>query len=107
MILRTAEANPVGNNQPVTVAVRPEDIRLQVEDQNCENSINARVRAMEFLGSFNRLVLELEGLDNFPVVAEVSIHRMRYMSIQEGSLFPVQLPPEFLRIYPGSVGAGS
>jgi iron(III) transport system ATP-binding protein len=107
MILRTAEANPVGNNQPVTVAVRPEDIRLQVEDQDCENSINARVRAMEFLGSFHRLVLELEGLDNFPVVAEVSIHRMRYMSIQEGSLFPVQLPPEFLRIYPGSVGAGS
>jgi iron(III) transport system ATP-binding protein len=105
--LRTAETNPVGENQPVTVAVRPEDIRLQVDDLSCVNLINARVKALEFLGSFNRLVLELEGLDNFPVVAEVSIHRMRFMSIQEGSLFPIQLPPEFLRIYPGRVGSGS
>jgi iron(III) transport system ATP-binding protein len=107
MILRTAESNPTATNQAVTVAIRPEDIRLQVEDHHCENLINARVKAMEFLGSFNRLILELEGLDNFPVVAEVSIYRMRFMSIETGSMFPVQLPPEFLRIYPGRVGSGS
>jgi hypothetical protein len=41
------------------------------------------------------------------VVAEVSLHRMRFMSIQTGSMFPVQLPPEYLRVYPGTVGSGS
>lgn len=104
LTLDIVESNPVGSDTPVTVAIRPEDIRLQVEAQSGANIIPAKVRTLEFLGSFNRLTLALEGMDDFPVVAEVSIHRMRSMSIHTGSIFPVQLPPEFLRVYPGKVG---
>jgi iron(III) transport system ATP-binding protein len=107
LVLQSYENYTSGENQPVTVAIRPEDIRLQVEDQTSVNVFPAKVLALEFLGSFNRLILEIEGLDNFPVVAEVSIHRMRHMSIQAGSIFPVQLPPDYLRVYPGKVGSGS
>ncbi|MBE0408403.1 MAG: putative 2-aminoethylphosphonate ABC transporter ATP-binding protein [Anaerolineales bacterium] len=105
--LSCIESDFISPNSPVTVAIRPEDIRLRVEDANGANIIPARVEALEFLGSFNRLTLVLEGMNGFPVVAEVSIHRMRDMSIHEGSTFPVQLPPEQLRIYPGKVGIGS
>jgi iron(III) transport system ATP-binding protein len=107
LFLRSAESNTIDPNSPVTVAIRPEDIRLRVEDVAGANIIPAKVQALEFLGSFNRLTLALEGMDDFPIVAEVSIHRMRDMSINEGSAFTVQLPPEQLRIYPGKVGIRS
>jgi iron(III) transport system ATP-binding protein len=105
--LHCIESDSIEPDSPVTVAIRPEDIRLRVEDPTGANIIPAKVEALEFLGSFNRLTLVLEGMDDFPVVAEVSIHRMRDMFIHEGSSFPVQLPPEQLRIYPGKVGIKS
>jgi iron(III) transport system ATP-binding protein len=104
LALRCIETDSINPNSPVTVAIRPEDIRLRVEDSTGANIIPARVEELEFLGSFNRLTLALEGMNDFPVVAEVSIHRMRDMYIKVGSAFPVQLPPEQLRIYPGKVG---
>jgi len=107
LALRCIESDSIEPHSPVTVAIRPEDIRLRVEDPTGANIISAKVKALEFLGSFNRLTLTLEGMDEFPVVAEVSIHRMRDMFIHEGSSFPVQLPPEQLRIYPGKVGIKS
>jgi iron(III) transport system ATP-binding protein len=107
LTLRCIETDSIDPNSPVTVAIRPEDIRLRVEDPIGANIIPAKVEALEFLGSFNRLTLALEGMDDFPVVAEVSIHRMRDMFIHEGSSFPVQLPPDQLRIYPGKVGIRS
>lgn len=107
LTLRCLASNSIEPSSPVTVAIRPEDIRLRVEVPAGANIIPAKVEALEFLGSFNRLTLVLEGMDDYPVLAEVSIHRMRDMLIQEGSSFPVQLPPEQLRIYPGKVGIRS
>ena len=44
----------------VTIAVRPEDIVIQGVSPGQENSYEARVRALEFLGSFVRADLESE-----------------------------------------------
>lgn len=107
LALSCIESDSIQPGSTVTVAIRPEDIRLRAEEFTGANIIPAKVEALEFLGSFNRLTLALEGMDDFPVLAEVSIHRMRGMSIHEGSSFPVQLPPEQLRIYPGKVGIKS
>lgn len=107
LALRCIERNSLGPETPVTVAIRPEDIRLRVDDPAGMNVVAATVRDLEFLGAFCRLTLDVEGMAETPVVAEVSNNRMREMAIHGGSAFPVQLPAELLRVYPGSVGVRS
>jgi iron(III) transport system ATP-binding protein len=107
LTMQYANGEPIAPETPVTIAIRPEDIRLRVDDLTSPNIIPSQVKEMEFLGSFYRLMLELEGLDGIPVVVEVSNNRMREMAIQPGSSFPVQFPPDLLRVYPGNVGVRS
>jgi iron(III) transport system ATP-binding protein len=92
------------SGEPVTVALRPEDIKVFVIPPGGSNVTPGLVKEAEFLGAFYRLTIELEGLQEKPVVAEVSNNRMREMGIQIGTTLFVQTPPELLRVYPGKVG---
>jgi iron(III) transport system ATP-binding protein len=100
-----SEAHQIGRGSAVTVALRPEDIRVDVQLPNGGNNIGkTQVKEAEFLGAFYRLTLQLEGYSDKPLIAEVSNNRMRDMSIQIGSRVFVHLPPDLLRVYPGKVG---
>jgi iron(III) transport system ATP-binding protein len=107
LIFHGSELHDFETETPITVAIRPEDIRLGVEEPVTNNSAKATVREAEFLGSFYRLTLQLFGLEEMSLVAEVSNNRMRELSINSGSSIYVMLPPELIRVYPGSVGIKS
>jgi len=86
----------------VTIAVRPEDILVQGAETGEENTYEARVRGIEFLGSFVRAELVSDESGDQPLLADISINLMRHESISEGDVMVVRLPRERIRVYPGS-----
>ena len=63
------------------------------------NTFMARVADVEFLGSFCRVGLALNGGDP-ALVADFSINVVRDLSIEEGKQMLIALPPERLRVFP-------
>ncbi|MFQ5812453.1 MAG: putative 2-aminoethylphosphonate ABC transporter ATP-binding protein [Anaerolineae bacterium] len=94
-----AEPHGLAPETPVTLAIRPEDVRVGDLDPASPNVAISCVEATEFLGSFYRLTLTLNGLDTARLVAEVSNNVMRDLSIEAGSTLPVCLPPALIRVY--------
>ncbi len=88
---------------PIALAVRPEDVRLGGDESNHLNTATGRVREIEFLGSFYRLTLHLEGLEEAELVTEISINRMRDLRIAVGATLHVYMPPGLLRVYPAEM----
>jgi len=88
---------------PVTIAVRPEDILVQGVTADEENAYEARVRGLEFLGSFVRADLVSEATGDDPLRADLSINLVRRHNIAVGDSLLVCLPRERIRIYPGVV----
>ena len=107
LTLVTAEPHLLEAGAAVTVALRPEDVRLSDIANGGVNLGKTRVVTTEFLGAFYRLTLQIVELNDKYLVAEVSNNRMRDMRIEVGSSIYAHLPPELLRIYPGSVGMKS
>jgi len=86
---------------PVRLGIRPEDIRLSVADLTAPNTVQAYIEESEFLGSFYRLRLRIDGLEERAfLTAEVSKHQMRDLNIQKGGELAVQLPPSLIHVYP-------
>ncbi len=99
-------ANPhdLAPDTPVVLTIRPEDIRLGVDDLSAPNTTTTRVEEIEFLGSFYRLMLRLEALgDTTRLVAEVSSNRMRDLKIEYKSTLSIHLPPSLLHVYPAEM----
>jgi len=102
---------PVGD--PVIVAIRPEDIvplgqgaRIEgVVDAkgDAENTFDAFVEDMEFLGSFWRVSLTNSKLGDVKLMADMSINAVRRMSITTGDTVSVELPAKRIWSFlPGS-----
>jgi len=81
----------------VTVAVRPEDIVIH-DDGTHENSFEAKVRAMEFLGSFYRAELLPSQIPS-AILADFSINMVRRSGVAEGATVSVTVPRERLRLF--------
>ena len=88
-----------GVGHDVTVAVRPEDIVVRGVAVQTPNSFPARVADIEFLGSFCRVELALDGVTN-ALLADLSINAVRDLAIHEGMDLRVAMPPERLRVFP-------
>ena len=88
-----------GAGHDVTLAIRPEDVVVRNINAETPNSFNARVAEIEFLGSFCRVGLALNG--GAPaLVADFSINVVRDLAIDHGKEMRVALPRERLRIFP-------
>jgi iron(III) transport system ATP-binding protein len=88
-----------GAGHDVTLAIRPEDVVVRNIVASMPNSFRARVAEIEFLGSFCRVGLAING--GAPaLVADFSINVVRDLSIEEGKEIPIALPPERLRVFP-------
>jgi iron(III) transport system ATP-binding protein len=107
LTLNCAEPHQMSMGEPVTVALRPEDVRISDSMNGVVNVSKTKVITTEFLGAFYRLTLQLDELRDKYLVAEVSNNRMRDMGIEIGSSIFAHLPPDLLRVYPGSVGVKS
>jgi iron(III) transport system ATP-binding protein len=85
----------------LTVAIRPEDIRVHEVTGSEENVVVVHLKAMEFLGSFFRVDLAGDALDGLTLRADVAVDLVRRLDLAEGQSLPVVLPRRRLRVYPG------
>ena len=89
----------LGPGNDVTLAIRPEDVVIRNIGPSTPNTFTARVAEIEFLGSFCRVGLAVNGGDP-SLVADFSINAVRDLAIAEGKSMPVALPPDRLRVFP-------
>lgn len=94
----------------VTIAIRPEDIRLiGVADEinwetiNLPNVIQADVEALEFLGSGYLVTLSPDGNSKQQITINIPIHDARQLDLRPNSCcLAIQLPPELIKIFEDS-----
>ena len=86
--------------QPVRLAIRPEDIRIESENTGGDNRVEAEVYWLEFLGSTYHVDLKLaagDGTQNLKT--EVSAALMRDLQVSVGDKVSIFLPREQLWVY--------
>ncbi|WP_424945909.1 putative 2-aminoethylphosphonate ABC transporter ATP-binding protein [Candidatus Spongiihabitans sp.] len=93
------------SEQPVVVAIRPEDIvphgaGAPDDVERAENTFAAAVETMEFLGSFWRVSLNSRTLGNAALTADMSINAVRRMNIAIGESITVELPAKRILVFP-------
>ncbi|HXH83090.1 MAG TPA: putative 2-aminoethylphosphonate ABC transporter ATP-binding protein, partial [Candidatus Tectomicrobia bacterium] len=81
---------------PLTLAIRPEDLVLGPAARDADNAMAARVCAVQFLGSFTRLALEI-GPGGRRVDCDVAAGALDETGAKEGAEVPLALPPGRLR----------
>jgi len=86
-------------DQPVRLAIRPEDVRLLSEENDVPNSVTAQVDWIEFLGSTYRVDLRLGDGQGQKLKTELSANAMREMNLSKGMRLPAVLPAKLLRVY--------
>src|SRR6266568_4349566 len=93
------EADGLAPGTPVTLAIRPEDIVVQDVRAGEPNTLEARVGAMVFLGSFFRAELVDGSLGDARLRADLSVDVVRRLGIAENQIVPFRLPKDRIRIY--------
>ena len=86
-------------DQPVRLAIRPEDVRVLAESRDAPNTVATRIAWIEFLGSTYRLDLALGDEGGQTLKTELSANVMREMNLSVGMPLAVVLPAEFLWVY--------
>ncbi|HVN33692.1 MAG TPA: putative 2-aminoethylphosphonate ABC transporter ATP-binding protein [Casimicrobiaceae bacterium] len=91
-----------GAGHDVTLAIRPEDVVVRNVIPSTPNSFSARVAEIEFLGSFCRVGLAINGAGygTPALVADFSINVVRDLAIEAGKEIPIALPPDRIRVFP-------
>ena len=92
-----AGALPAGTR--VTMAIRPEDLRVVSDPPTPPNQFVARVAGLEFHGAFSRLTLELAHAGPTPVHADLPTETARRLGLHDARDVTVELPPERIRVY--------
>jgi len=99
----TCDVDGLAAGTEVTLAIRPEDIVVpDGGGRNEPNALAMRVDALAFLGSFFRADLTGEATAGVLLRADLSVDMVRRRGIAEKSVLTIRLPPERIRIYPGS-----
>jgi len=94
------EADGFAPGTPVTLAIRPEEIVVQDVRAGEPNTLEARVGAMVFLGSFFRAELVDGSLGDARLRTDLSVDVVRRLGIAENQIVPFRLPKDRIRIYP-------
>ncbi len=81
------------------LAIRPEDIRFNCR-ADAENTLEANVLHLEFLGSRVRSLLQIDTHDD-PIIADISINEMSGLNLAQGQTVRCQLPSDRLHIFGG------
>jgi iron(III) transport system ATP-binding protein len=93
------EAAAAGAGTPLTLAIRPEEIVVGPAAQGATNRLAARIRSIQFLGSFTRLVLALPGDGERVIECDVAATAFAELGAAEGGELALALPPESLRVF--------
>lgn len=105
-------ARDLSSGQSVVAAIRPEDIiphgagarspGANDSVKSPENTVDADILDMEFLGSFWRAGLSSKKLGDLRLVANFSINAVRRMDLGVGKKLKIEIPPERLRVFVAS-----
>jgi len=90
---------PVAAGQPLTLAIRPEEIVVGPAARGARNRLATRIRSAQFLGSFTRLVLVLPGDDGAVLECDVAANAFAELGAKEGGELELALRPEALRVF--------
>jgi iron(III) transport system ATP-binding protein len=93
------DTGPLAAGAPVKLCLRPEDIRVRDMGPNVPNRVEATISNIDFLGSFCRATLALDGLPGAEVTADFSINLMRDYRLAIGQRLPIALPADRLRLF--------
>jgi len=93
------EATAGGPGTPLILAIRPEEIVVGPAAQGAPNRLATRIRSIQFLGSFTRLVLFLPGDGERVLECDVAATAFAALGVAEGGELPLALPPESLRAF--------
>ena len=96
------DADGLAPGTEVTLAIRPEDIVVQEVSPGAPNAVPMHVEALAFLGSFFRADLVADAPAGALLRADLPVDLVRRLDITEKRALVCVLPPERLRIYPGS-----
>lgn len=88
----------LASGTPVTLAIRPEDVMIRLDDAGETNSLSSKVEHMEYRGASFRLSLRI-GPDRKPLEAEVPAEKVRRLNIRPAMPLSIQLPHDRLRVY--------
>jgi len=94
------EADGFAPGTAVTLAIRPEDIVVQDVHAGEPNTLEARVEAIVFLGSFFRADFIGDALGDARLRADLSVDVVRRRGIAENHALALRLPKDRIRIYP-------
>lgn len=84
----------------VMVCIRPEDVAVRDATRFRTNRYSMAIREVEFLGSFCRAILDVDGEPDEALIADFSINLMRDFKLERGAKLKVALPKERLRVFP-------
>jgi len=76
----------------VVVCIRPEDVAVRNLGQFKSNKYAMSIREVEFLGSFCRVILDVDGDKDAELIADFSINLMRDFNLARGAKLKVALP---------------
>ncbi|MEE8365564.1 MAG: putative 2-aminoethylphosphonate ABC transporter ATP-binding protein [Gammaproteobacteria bacterium] len=104
------QAHELAANSSAVIAIRPEDIIPHGEGErssgeygsasDTENTFDAKVEYMEFLGSFWRVSLSNPDLGDVSLQADMSINVVRHLDIALGKTITIELPANRVCVFP-------
>jgi iron(III) transport system ATP-binding protein len=87
------------NNQSIQLAIRPEDIQLNVEKSD-NNVLETIIKEIEFLGSFHRIYLQASSVTKDLIIADLPNSKAQIINLALNKKMNIYFPMENIRIYP-------
>jgi iron(III) transport system ATP-binding protein len=105
LMLRHRPAPGARPGGPLTLGIRPEQVRVGAAADAAENRLTARVTSVQFQGAFTRLGLRPAGAGGPTLECDLAATALAALDVEEGSELPVALVPDALRAFlPASNG---
>jgi len=88
-----------GEDRPVQVYLRPEDVLARPIAPGDAHVFDARIDKIEFLGSHCHVHVTAQALQPHPLTVYLSLNFLSEQSLSEGSIVRLKLLPERLRVF--------
>jgi len=100
-------AKQFAKGDDVVVCIRPEDVAVRNLEQFKAKKFAMSIKDVEFLGSFCRATLDVEGDKDAELVADFSINLMRDFNLTHRAKLNVALPRRRLQVFRDEGRSGS
>ena len=85
-------------NKVVQIAIRPEDIRFNKENEN-DNLINAKINEIEFLGAFQRIYFYSSAISSDSIIMDIPSSSARKIKLAVGDELNLYFSQEDTKVY--------